>query len=288
MIQDIKPKQFDNSFHDRQPDSSGIVLIYQGRKAFLRTDADGMLSYPSAGMLERWELTYIYLFRIDEEEYYLGLPEMSIRKQLEETLGQLGFTYEDPWIFRSAVPRDRAYAGITGWQLADWYDSRRYCGSCGSRTERDKKERMIRCPDCGRTYYPTICPAVIVAVTHNGKILMSKYRDRQYRRFALIAGFNETGESIEATVHREVMEEVGVPVKNLRFYKSQPWPFSDSLLMGFFCELDGDEETITLDQNELSEAGWYPPEDVPVDFEHCALTSEMMTVFREAGGYPKI
>ena len=288
MIQDIEPKRFDNTFHDKQPDPSGIVLLYQGRKAFLKTDEDGTLIYPVAGMLGKWELTYIYLFCIDEEEYYLGLTSAESRAEIEEALGALGFGYEDPWIFRTAKPRDRAYAGITGWQLSDWYASRRFCGACGSRTERDRKERMIRCPECGRVYYPTICPAVIVGVVHKGKILMSKYKDRQYRRFALIAGFNETGESIEATVHREVMEEVGVPVRNLRFYKSQPWPFSDSLLMGFFCELDGDEDTITLDQNELSEAGWYPPEEVPVDFEHCALTSEMMTVFRESGGFLKI
>ena len=109
---------------------------------------------------------------------------------------------------------------------------------------------------------------------------MSRYAGREYKNYALIAGFNETGESIEQTVRREVMEEVGLKVKNLQYYKSQPWPFSDTLLMGFFCELDGDDESIRLEEDELSEAAFYAPEDVPDDNEHASLTAEMMMVFK--------
>ena len=100
--------------------------------------------------------------------------------------------------------------------------------------------------------YPVISPAVIIAVTHNGKLLMSKYAGREYKKYALIAGFNEIGETIEETVHREVMEEVGLKVKNLKYYKSQPWPFTGTLLMGFFCELDGEDDRITLEEEELA------------------------------------
>ena len=96
---------------------------------------------------------------------------------------------------------------------------------------------------------------------------MTKYAGRSFKNYALIAGYNEIGETIEQTVRREVMEEVGLPVKNLRYYKSQPWTFSGSLLMGFFCELDGDAEDITLDRDELAEGGWYTPEEVPDDAE---------------------
>ena len=121
---------------------------------------------------------------------------------------------------------------------------------------------------------------MIIGVVHGRKLLMSKYAGRDYKKFALIAGFNEIGETIEETVHREVMEEVGLKVKNLTYYKSQPWSFTGTLLMGFFCELDGDDETITLEEDELSEAGWYGPEEVPEDEEKIALTQEMMTVFK--------
>ena len=129
--------------------------------------------------------------------------------------------------------------------------------------------------------YPVISPAVIIAVTHNGKLLMSKYAGREYKKYALIAGFNEIGETIEETVHREVMEEVGLKVKNLKYYKSQPWHFTGTLLMGFFCELDGEDDRITLEEEELAEAGWYSPEEVPEDEERIALTREMMTRFKK-------
>ena len=106
-------------------------------------------------------------------------------------------------------------------------------------------------PNCGKTTYPKLMPAVIVAIVHEDKILVTSYANRPSRGFALIAGFTEIGETVEETVHREVMEEVGLRVKNLRFYKSQPWSFTDTLLMGFYCELDGACEDVILDEVEL-------------------------------------
>ena len=144
----------------------------------------------------------------------------------------------------------------------------------------DDKERMMRCPDCGMMEFPKICPAVIIAVTHGDKILMSKYAGREYKKYALLAGFNETGESIEETVRREVMEEVGLKVKNLRYYKSQPWGFDQNLLLGYFCELDG-ERDIVLDTGELATAEWVHYSDVPEDPEGLSLTREMMSVFQK-------
>ena len=108
---------------------------------------------------------------------------------------------------------------------------------------------------------------------------MSKYAGREFKKYALLAGFNEVGETIEETVHREVMEEVGLKVKNLRYYKSQPWSMSDTLLMGFFCELDGEAE-IKLDQEELALAEWFERDEMPVKDEDCSLTNEMMMAFK--------
>ena len=145
---------------------------------------------------------------------------------------------------------------------------------------KDHKERMMKCPSCGNMVYPVISPAVIIAVTHRGKLLMSKYAARDFKHFALIAGFNEIGETIEETVHREVLEEVGLKVKNLTYYKSQPWPFSGTLLMGFFCDLDGEEE-INLDREELAMAEWFDREKMPVEREDLSLTNDMMMAFKE-------
>ncbi len=128
--------------------------------------------------------------------------------------------------------------------------------------------------------YPRICPAVIVAVRHGDKLLVSKYAGREYKNIALLAGFAEVGETIEETVHREVMEEVGIKVKNLQFYKSQPWCFTDTLLFGFFCDLDGDD-TLKVDHGELATAGWIDRQDIPEDTEKASLTMEMMTLFKQ-------
>lgn len=127
--------------------------------------------------------------------------------------------------------------------------------------------------------YPKICPAVIIGVTDGDRILMSKYAGRTYKKYALLAGFTEIGETVEQTVAREVMEEVGLKVKNIRYYKSQPWAFSDTLLMGFYCDLDG-EDKITLDQNELALAEWFERDEIPVEPSRDSLTNEMIIQFK--------
>ena len=128
-------------------------------------------------------------------------------------------------------------------------------------------------------FFRKICPAVIVAVHDGDRLLLTRYRGRPFKKYALIAGFNEIGETIEQTVHREVLEEAGVRVKNLRFYKSQPWVFTDSLLMGFFAQLDGSDE-ITVEEDELSEARWFRREELPADHSAISLTGEMIEYFR--------
>ena len=140
---------------------------------------------------------------------------------------------------------------------------------------------MLKCPSCGNMEYPKIMPAVIIGLTHGNRLLMSKYANREFKKYALLAGFAEIGESIEDTVRREVMEEVGLKVKNITYYKSQPWSFSDTLLLGFYAELDGDEE-ITLDKEELALAEWFEREDIPVKASDLSLTNEMIMRFKNA------
>ena len=145
--------------------------------------------------------------------------------------------------------------------------------------KKDEKERMLFCEACHAMEYPKICPAVIVGVTDGNRLLLTKYAGREYTKYALVAGFAEIGESIEDTVRREVMEEVGLKVKNITYYKSQPWSFTDTLLLGFYCELDGDSE-ITLDETELSVAQWFEREEIPVKDRSVSLTNEMILNFK--------
>jgi NAD+ diphosphatase len=145
--------------------------------------------------------------------------------------------------------------------------------------KRSDNERMLFCEGCGFQTYPTISPCVIVAVHDGERLLLTKYAGRAYRNFALIAGFVEIGESLEDAVRREVMEEVGLKIRNIRFYKSQPWPFTDTLLAGFFAELAGNN-IITVQEDELALAVWMSREDVPPDELKISLTGEMMEAFR--------
>ncbi len=138
---------------------------------------------------------------------------------------------------------------------------------------------MMRCPQCKTMEFPRICPAAIIAVTDKNRILLSKYAGRTYKRYALLAGYTEIGETMEETVRREVMEEVGLRVKNIRYYKSQPWGLTETLLMGFYCELDGSDE-ICLDREELALAEWFEREDIPVEPMRDSLTNEMIMKFK--------
>lgn len=220
----------------------------------------------------------IYLFSIEDKKFFLNQVDLIVS---DEELDRCDFSLESTQIFRSLKPQWSAFAGITALHLYRFYRNNKYCGRCGKETIFSPTERSITC-SCGNTNYPPISPAVIVGLIDrkNDKILMSKYAGREYKNYALLAGFGEIGEDLETTVRREVFEEVGLKVKNIKYYKSQPWGFSSSILMGFFAELDGPSK-ITLDKEELSEAGWYSKDEVPLESEPISLTYEMMKVFKE-------
>ncbi len=273
MIQDIYPKIYHNEYYDIKPDVNDFILVFFKNTALIRFH-EGKLRYPVFKELQTFSCDYYYLFSIDRYRYFLACPKVS-----QEMIQIDGYHYEDISIFRTALSRHTSFAGITAHHLFNFYQSGRFCGSCGHKMLPDHKERMLICPQCHHLVYPRISPAVIVGVINKDRLLMSKYAGRSYKNYALIAGFTEIGESAEQTVAREVMEEVGLRVKNIRYYKSQPWAFSGSLLMGFFCDLDGSDQ-INLDTNELSEAGWYSRNEISLEDDHISLTREMIMKFK--------
>lgn len=274
MIQDIEPYHLNNQYNPVPPEPDSFALYFEEYTVLVRKTEEG-ITFPRFRELERLNEEiyedYIYLFSVDDQRYYL-LQDIN-REPLSE------FTMENTEIFRTAQPKYHAFAGITGYQLRNWYLNHKYCGRCGKLMTPDKKERMLYCENCHNMEFPKICPAVIIGVTNGDKILMSKYAGRAYKKYALLAGFTEIGETVEQTVAREVMEEVGLKVKNIRYYKSQPWAFSDTLLMGFYCDLDGDD-AIILDQNELALAEWFSREDIPEVTSMESLTNEMIIRFK--------
>ncbi len=275
MIQDIAPHTYHNEYHPVPPAKDSYVLSYQEKCILVKKLGEEEIDYPRFSDLEQENPGIYencqYLFSIDEQNYYLAdNPVLSANQ---------GYSMENMELLRTAGPKHLAFAGITGAQLYRWYQDRKYCGHCQTPLVHSDKERMLYCPKCNRMEYPKISPAVIVAITHGNRLLMSKYAGRGFNRYALIAGFAEIGETIEETVKREVMEEVGLKVTNIRYYKCQPWSFSDTLLFGFYVDLDGSED-ITLDQEELAMAEWFEREDIPLRESDLSLTSEMIMNFK--------
>ena len=274
MIQDIEPHIYHNEYTPVPPSADSFLMICRGRNILLKEE-NGAITFPRLREAEPaiQDMDGVtYLFTIDGDRFYLP-PEGSYTFPEEYR--------EEPVSFlRTAAPRHMAFAAVTAIQLAAWYRSRRFCGRCGKPLRRHEKERMMYCDACHMMEYPKISPAVIVAVTDGDRILLTRYANRPITRYSLIAGFAEIGETIEQTIQREVMEEVGLKVKNIRYYKSQPWSFTDTLLFGFYCDLDGSGQ-VKLDTDELAVAEWFERKDVPGVDGDVSLTQEMMCRFRD-------
>lgn len=271
MIQDILPHKFHNEYCRPEFSPEDTVFLFHEKKVLCRPSPAGHLHFPSRREFE-WNIRTVYLFRIDGHCYYLGV-----------TRGKhpfpSGYSFAPVFSLRQSAPPDRRMAAVTAWHLYVWYRDNRFCGRCGAKLTHSASERALYC-SCGNLVYPKIAPAVIVGVVHGSRILMSRYAGREYRGHALLAGFCEIGETAEETVMREVMEETGIRVKNIRYYKSQPWGFDSNLLLGYFCELDGDPR-ITLDREELAVAEWVPRDAIQDAPDQLSLTREMILYFKD-------
>lgn len=273
MIQDLEGKKLYNEYEKTEAQPGDQVFCFDMDKMYIKEDADGNPSLLTAADFPKTRLQY--LFRIEENRYFLAMDEDD--KAAIESIE--GVTKQQARNLRDLTHKELAFAAATAYHLYQWYRDNKFCGRCGFRTQHGAGERMLKCPSCGNAIYPKIAPAVIVGLIDGDRLLMTKYNGRAYKRYALIAGFTEIGETAEETVLREVMEEVGLKAKNVRYYKSQPWGTEQDLLLGYFCDLDGDD-TISLDEDELSTAEWVHRDDMNMEEDGFSLTREMMCAFQ--------
>ncbi len=148
-------------------------------------------------------------------------------------------------------------------QLLEWDRNHRFCGRCGAETVASASERSRTCPRCGLQHFPRLSPAVIVLIEdEDGRVLLARSPHFAAGVYSTLAGFVEPGESLEDTVAREIREEVGVEVRNVRYFGSQPWPFPNSLMIGFKADYAGGE--IRMDPTEIEDARWFTPDDLPL------------------------
>ncbi len=277
MIQDIFPSRLNNAYKNAAPGSEDFLFVFDKEGRILHGEKDGVMALPTTGEIrdasgaDPSEFKTIYLFSVDEERFFMLFGA---------THAGDGYTYHSVRELRDLYSGKEVYAAFTAYHLWKWYWDNRFCGKCGDKLKPGEKERSLVCPSCGNTVYPRINPAVIVGVIKGDRILITKYR-RGYGHSALVAGFTEIGETLEETVAREVMEETGVRVKNIRYYKSQPWGMAQDILVGFYCEADGDCE-IRMDESELKFAEWVRREDIELQPNNHSLTNEMMRRFKES------
>ncbi|WP_296950703.1 NAD(+) diphosphatase [uncultured Massilia sp.] len=176
---------------------------------------------------------------------------------------------------------DEALLGVAARaaQLAEWARTHRFCGACGSGMLLAAGERCFKCAHCGHMAYPRISPAMMVLVRRGDQVLLAQHAQYTVKRFVPLAGFLEAGESVEEAVHREVFEEVGLRVHNLRYFGSQSWPFPHSLMIAFTADyLDGE---IRVDPAEIVEARWFGPGDAwPERVPQVSISSMLVDAHR--------
>jgi NAD+ diphosphatase len=174
-----------------------------------------------------------------------------------------------------SLPLPQAGWLYTAWHLWNWYRCHRFCGSCGGGMIPSQKERALLCSQCGRPVYPTIAPAVIIAITSGDYLLQVSTTYGEKGRFSLVAGYVEAGETLENAVRREAMEEVGLTLSHIEYLGNQPWGFSGALMFAFHAQADR-HAPLTLQESEIAAARWIhrdelPPGDNPVSVSYSLI-----------------
>jgi len=272
MLQEIHPHIFKNEFSIIQRIDVNDYIFHFKKDSFLLKKNNLEFEIPKRKELNGLNSDGIFLFSLNNINCFLvwDCPEPNENQ----------YIYHEINFFRTIPQKEIAWAGIVGFQLMNWYENNKFCGKCGVVNVIKKNERAIECPSCQNTIYPKISPAVIVAIICKDKILLAQGVNFRSNYYSLVAGYADIGESLEDTVIREVKEEVGLDVKNIRYYKSQPWPFSSSMMIGYIAEAD-DRQPVIVDQKEISEAAWFKRGSLPNHPSLISIAGEIIEKFEK-------
>ena len=241
---------------DLELDEESICFIYNKNKVLISVEKE-RIKLPLKAEVENIE-------ECISHSYYLGLFDG--RKCFGITVKE---SFKVPQQYKWNVINDEIWLNdkelyfitIKGMQLLEWDIASTYCGYCGGKNERKVDERAKICTACGKVLYPRISPAIIVGVKKEKEILLAHNANFKDGLYSIIAGFVEQGETLEQAVKREVYEEIGIKVKNIKYVSSKPWSSGDSLMMGFTAEYESGE--IQVDGIEITDAGWYSKDKLP-------------------------
>lgn len=253
---------------------NALWFLFQDQKLLVR-EQDDRCAVLRTSDLERFGLSPVqqqYLGSLDGRPCYAG--ELPDAPHVSDSLSFQGLRTLFGRLDESLV-----WTAALANQLVHWNGSHLYCGRCGHLTEKKTDERARQCPRCGLLNYPRLSPAVIVAVIRDHQILLAHSQRFPAKFFSVLAGFVEPGETLEACVQREVKEEVGITVKNIRYFGSQPWPFPDSLMIAFTAEYA--EGEIKIDPNEIVQAGWFNADNLPPIPPKISIARELIDWFSD-------
>ncbi len=234
-----------------------LHIVFRGGK--LVTDPRS----PTPCVLSHTEL-HVQGWRVLREQFvgaWSGEPVFAVEIEADDEIDELRFQTGSLYQLIGRVDDSLFTATGRAAQLLDWQRDHSFCGRCGNAMAPADNGRAMGCMSCRTTLYPRIAPCVIVLVTRGRELLLARNARFPRPMYSTLAGFIEPGESAEDTLRREVREEVGVEVGSLRYFSSQPWPFPNQLMLGFFAEYESGE--LTPDGEEISEAGFYVPEALP-------------------------
>ncbi|KAE8544675.1 NAD(+) diphosphatase [Marinobacter nauticus] len=242
--------QWTPGWSEALPKQGDLLLAFSGNSIlkpadgwFLRWGGPEMGgSRPESLSLGTWEGRPLYVTMLPDT----GVPGMQTLSLREAML---------------LTPEAPADLLSTGYQIWQWWQDHRYCGRCGEKTGAHPRERARWCNRCGIPWYPRIAPCIITVIRRGDRFLLAKSARVTRNFYSLIAGFVEPGENLEQAVAREVMEETGLAVTNIRYQGSQPWPFPHQLMLGFFADYESGE--LRLQEDELADAGWFTVDEHP-------------------------
>ncbi|TNE77522.1 MAG: NAD(+) diphosphatase [Gammaproteobacteria bacterium] len=234
-----------------EPPADGDLMLVLSGQSVLKPEHGWLV--PVSLLLGKLDLSHaVFLGYLNEQRVYVigvdnpevsGLDPVSLREAL---------------LVREKAPTDLLSTGFQVWQ---WWRDHRYCGRCGEETGFHPRERAKWCGHCGIPWYPRLAPCVIVVIRRDSRYLLAKSTRAKGNFYSLIAGFVEPGESLEGAVAREVREETGLDVTNIRYHGSQHWPFPHQLMVGFFADYLGGE--LVLQEDEIEHADWFLPGQTP-------------------------
>ena len=237
--------------------NSGRWFVFQNGRLLVKDSPQGSV-IPVSEDLDRCGIILNHKQYIGSLE---GQPCYAAEVISSDALPAAGYAFKELRALFTRMSKEIVWVAGRANQLVHWNRTHLYCGACGAPMENKKDERAKVCTQCGLINYPRLSPAVIVAVLNGDEILLARNKRFQIPMYSVLAGFVEPGETLEECIQREVKEEVGISVQQIRYFGSQPWPFPNSLMIGYTAQYGAGE--IAVDHVEIMDAGWFRKDNLP-------------------------